>query len=305
MLGHFNQRSDDMFSANFFSGAAGTRNNSFSGMGLMGSFSYSDYASIRNGSYHKLLSSYYSLDSGDSGSTGSGSRTSTSSSSSRTYNYWTKDGMVQRTYDNRLVTSGAEKTSQAGEAKKVNTSISKEPASKLATIESDAEKLSDAADALLAQGSKSVFKQVTKTGTDGKKTTGYDTDAIYKAVSSYVENYNKVIKSAGDSKVMAIRTSAASMSDYTKANAKALSDIGIKVGADRTLSLDKEAFQDADMSKVKSLFQGSGSYGYQVSVKASAIDYHAQYEASKASTYNSVGTYAYNYSSGSLWNSMV
>ena len=38
-----------------------SRGNAFSGMGMVGGFSYSDYASIRNGSYHKLLNSYYSL----------------------------------------------------------------------------------------------------------------------------------------------------------------------------------------------------------------------------------------------------
>ncbi|MCI9417675.1 MAG: flagellar filament capping protein FliD [Eubacterium sp.] len=278
-----------------------SKSSAFSGMGLMGGFNYSDYASIRNGSYHKLLSSYYSLDSVDSDFKSSGSGSSSGASgTSRTYNYWTKDGMVQRSYDNRLATDKPKTPN------KTNTSTSKEPTSKLATIESSAEKLSDAADALLTQGSKSLFKQVTTTDKDGNKTTGYNTDAIYKAVSSYVEQYNNLMKSAGNSSVISIRASAASMADYTKANEKALSEIGITVDPEKkTLSLDAEKFKNADMDAVKKLFQGSGSYAYQVSSKASAIDYQAQYEAQKASTYNSGGAYSYNYSAGSLWNGMI
>lgn len=285
------------------SGLLNTKNNAFSGLGLMGGFSYSDYASLQNGSYHKLLSSYYSLDSVDSDrKTSSGAKTSsgTSGTSSRTYNYWTKDGMVQRTYDNSLP---VDRTHTAG---KTGTAVSKESASKLAAIESSADKLGDAADVLLTQGSQSIFKQVTSTDKDGNKTTGYNTDAIYKAVSSYAEQYNSLMSNAGSANVMSIRASAASIADYTKANEKALSSIGFTLDPEKkTLSLDEKIFKQADMSEVKKLFQGSGSYAYQVSAKASSINYQAQYEASKANTYNGGGAYAYNYSSGSLWNGMV
>ena len=191
---------------------------------------------------------------------------------------------MERTYNNGKTSSKAP----------TSTSTSKEKTSQLATIESDAEKLGDAADALLTSGTKSLFKQVTTTDKDGNKTTGYNKDAIYNAVKDYVSGYNALIKSAGESNIVAIRSSASSIMDYTKKNQDLLSSIGISVDPDKkTLTVDKEAFQ------------GTNSYGYQVSAKASAIDYHAQYEASKASTYNSVGTYSYNYNSGSLWNSMI
>lgn len=280
-----------------------TKNNAFSGLGMMGGFSYSDYASIRNGSYHKLLSSYYSLDSVDSGSKASSSTSGTSGTSgstSRTYNYWTKDGMVQRTYDTGLVTR---KTGTTGKA---STSTSKETAAKLADIESSAEKLNDAANTLLTQGTKSLFNKVTTTDKDGNKTTGYNTDAIYKAVSDYAAQYNKLVNQAGSSNVLSIRASAASIMDYSKANEKALSEIGISIDPEKkTMTVDEEKFKSADMNEVKKLFQGSGSYAYQVASKASSIDYQAQYEAQKSSTYNSGGAYSYNYSAGSVWNGMV
>lgn len=271
--------------ANMFSGGAG----------LMGGLNFSDYASIRNGSYHKLLNSYFSLDDVSSDrKTSSGSRTDPTSYE-RTYNYWTPDGMVQRTYGDKI---GAYKPSES-------TATSKDKTSKLATIESNAEKLNDAADALLTQGNKSLFKQVTTTDKDGNKTTGYNTDAIYKAVSSYVTQYNNLVKTASESNVVSIKASTASITDYSSKNEKLLSSVGIKINEDKSLSIDEEKFKAADMSTVKSLFQGSGSYAYQVSYKATQIDNQAQYEASKANTYNSVGAYSYNYSSGNLWNSMI
>lgn len=269
--------------------------NMFSGGGLMSSFNFSDYASIRNGSYHKLLNSYFSLDDVSSDTKTSSSSKTNPASYERTYNYWTPDGMVQRTYSDKV---GANSSAQS-------TSTSKDKTSKLATIESDAEKLSDTADVLLTQGNKSLFKQVTTTDKDGNKTTGYNTDAIYKAVSSYVTQYNNLMKSAGESSVVSIKASAASISGYTSKNEKLLSSVGININSDKTLSIDEEKFKAADMSAVKTLFQGSGSYAYQVSSKATQIDNQAQYEASKANTYNSVGAYSYNYSSGNLWNSMI
>ncbi len=270
--------------------------NMFSGGSLMSSFNYSDYASIRNGSYHRLLNSYFSLDDVSSDTkTSSGSRTNPASYE-RTYNYWTPDGMVQRTYGDKV---GANNSSQS-------TSTSKDKTSTLATIESNAEKLSDATDALLTQGNKSLFNKVTKTDKDGNKTTGYDTDAIYKAVSSYVTQYNNLMKSANGSSVVSIKASASSIAGYTSSNEKLLSSVGITVNSkDNTLSIDEEKFKAADMDTVKKLFQGSGSYAYKVSSKATQIDNQAQYEATKANTYNSVGAYSYNYSSGNLWNSMI
>lgn len=270
--------------------------NTFSGgAGFMSGINFSDYASIRNGSYHKLLNSYFSLDDVSSDSkTSSGSRTNPASYE-RTYNYWTPDGMVQRTYSDKV---GAGSSSQS-------TATSKDKTSKLATIESNAEKLSDAADALLTQGNKSLFKQVTTTDKDGNKTTGYNTDAIYKAVSSYVTQYNNLMKTASESSVVSIKASTASIAGYSSKNEKLLSSVGININEDKTLSIDEEKFKAADMSTVKSLFQGSGSYAYQVSYKATQIDNQAQYEAAKANTYNSVGAYSYNYSSGNLWNSMI
>lgn len=240
-------------------------NSLFASTDLLG-INYMDYSSIKSGSYHKLLSAYYSLDDDKK------SETQT----------------VTKKKDN------------------LTTSASTDSVSKLASIEKDAEKMKDAADALLTQGTKSLFKQVSVTDDKGNITKEYDTEGIYKAVKAFTDQYNSLVTTAGSSRVSRIASSAASMYNYTSQNEKLLASVGITLDEDkRTVSIDEEAFRKADMSTVKSLFNGTGSYAYQVSVKASMIDYYAQNEASKANTYSSSGKYSYNYNSGSVWNGWV
>lgn len=217
--------------------------------------SYADYATIRGGSYFKLMRAYY---------------------------------------------SGNESASKM--ISKTSTSTAKDETKTLAKVEDAAEGLKDAADALLEKGSKSVFKKVTKNGEDGKVTTGYDADAIYKKVNSFVKEYNALLTGAQDSNTSGILTSVSSMTRATEANEGLLNKIGITIGTDNKLSIDEDTFKKADMTIVKSMFNGTGSYGYQVSAKASMANYYAESEAAKANTYAKNGLYTYNYSSGEIYN---
>lgn len=225
-----------------------TSSSSSSGTSDLLGISYSDYASILNGSYAKLVSAYYS---------DSSSSISTSSDSTTT----------------------------------------------LTQIQSASDDLQESAEALLEKGTKSVFKEVTTTDEDGNTTTGYDTDAIYSAVSSFVDDYNTLVTQAGKSSTSKIQTALSSMVSNTKAYESLLSSVGITINSDNTLTIDEETFKSADMSKVKTLFNESGSYGYQTMLKACTIDSYASIEASKSSTYTSSATYTYNYSTGTLYSS--
>lgn len=217
--------------------------------------SYSDYASIRNGSYYQLLNAYYKSDASDE------------------------------------VKSA------------LSTNISKDDSKTLASIESAASDLKESAATLMTSGSKSVFEKVTTTDDKGVKKTDYDTDAIYKAVSAFVEDYNALVDAVDKSDTTRILRAGLSMVKNTSANSSMLSQIGITVGTDSKLTVDEEAFKKADMTKVKSLFQGSGSYGYQMQTQAALIESHAKIEASKANTYGANGMYTYNYSTGELYSS--
>ena len=224
-----------------------------------GSSILADYASIRSGSYHKLLKAYNSKE------------------------------------DNSTLSSIVDSS----------TETSQDSTKKLTLIENAGESLEESADALITQGTKNVFKQVTQQAEDGTTTTGYKTEEIYKKVNAFVEDYNTLIEVTEDSNTASVARASAQMINLTNANEKLLEDIGITIESDDTLSIDKDTFMKADMSKVKSLFNGTGSYGYNVGVKASMIDYYAQREATKANTYSSTGSYNYNYSYGSNYSNYI
>lgn len=214
--------------------------------------SYTDYATIKGGSYFKLMKAYYS----DSDAS-------------------------------KAITS---------------TATSKDDTKTLAQIEDATDSLKNAADALLEKGSKSVFNKVSVKDESGKTSQQYDTDAIYKKVSNFVDSYNSVVSKTADANTTGILTSVSSMVNTTKANSAMLSKLGITIGSDNKLSIDETTFKKADMNTVKSMFNGQGSYGYAVSAKASMANYYAENEASKANTYAKSGMYTYNYSTGDIYN---
>lgn len=225
----------------------------------------SDYASIKNGSYGKLMKAYYSETASDE-----------------------------------------VKSAVSNSNKSKSTSTSTDTASTLTKVESAAESLKESADKLITTGTKSLFNKIdveTK-DKDGNAVTekGYDTKAIYSAVSSFVDSYNSMISATKDVNSTSITNRMNTLTSATDSNEKLLASVGIKIKDDNTLSIDKDTFMAADMSKVKSLFNGNSSYGYRASTQASLIDYAATNEASKANTYSANGTYSNNHSSGSILN---
>ncbi len=223
----------------------------------------SDYNLIRSGSYKKLVSAYYAKTGGD-----------------------------------------AVKSAFNKQNNRTKTTVSKASAETLKNVKSTAGELKDSVSALLKGGTNSVFSKTTKTDEEGNTTTDYDTDKIYNAVKSFVDDYNAVVKAADKSDVSGIQSKTANMINSTSRYAKSLSDIGISIDSDNyRLSINEEQFKKADMSKVKSLFNGAGSYAYNVKSQASMIEYKAGNEASKANTYTHSGYYSNAYSSGSMWDS--
>jgi hypothetical protein len=185
---------------------------------------------------------------------------------------------------------------------KSSTSTSKDSTKTLASIENASDDLTESAEALYKTGTKSLFNKKSVTGEDGKTTEGYDTDAIYKAVNSFVSDYNSLVSAAGKTETTKIANAAAAMVNATSKNSSLLDSVGISINSkDYTLSIDEDAFKKADMSTVKSLFNGTGSYAYSVAVKSSMIGSYAEMESAKSNTYGSSGNYTYNYSTGELY----
>lgn len=220
----------------------------------------SDYASIKNGSYGKLMKAYYAKD-------------------------------------------AADKTASKGkdtETKKNSISTAADSAKTLSEIEKAADAMKESADSLLVKGSKSVFRKKNEKATVSEE---YDTDAIYKAVSGFVTDYNDLLSKTSAASSKNLQSKADTLAAVTSANAKLLSRVGITVNSDSSLSLDEEVFKKSDMGMVKNLFGTTGAYGYKVSAQASMIDYTAAKESTRSNTYTANGTYSNVYSAGNILNS--
>lgn len=134
-------------------------------------------------------------------------------------------------------------------------------------------------------------KTVTKDEATGMETEkeDYDWESITKAVKTFVTDYNAVISMAGDSDTKDVLKNAAWMTGMTDTMERLLSGVGISLGNDNKLSLDADALKKANISTLKTIFSGYGSFADKVASKAGAIGSAA---ARVAGTYNSKGTYS-------------
>lgn len=187
---------------------------------------------------------------------------------------------------------------------KSSISTSKDSTKTLGNIQDAADDAKKSLAVLLESGYKSKFNKVTTTDKNGNTVTDYDKDAIYKAVSDFINDYNTLLKKTDDSKTSNITQARKTMTNYVQANKSALSAMGITIGSDNKLSISESTFKDADMSKVKSLFQDKDSLGKQLEQQITKINTYAESEASKSNTYKDNGSYSYNYNSGDWYNSL-
>lgn len=172
---------------------------------------------------------------------------------------------------------------QSSASQKVNATSVRDTASTLVDAAADLQK-------------SALWNKKSTTDAEGKTTNSYDTDAIYKGVSSFVETYNNLVSGTGNSTNDSVLRSAANLVSATKQNADLLKQVGITIGSDNKLKINEETFKQADMTIVKSLFKGQGSYGMSVSKKAASIYSSAVSQLAKlatANTYTSTGKYQY------------
>jgi len=188
-----------------------------------------DYASIKNGSYSKLMKSYYEMDE-------------------------KKD---------------AKETNSKNDTDDTDATIK--------SIKGATKELKESAQALY--GSKGLFEK----DVNGE----YDMEAIYEKVNAFVEDYNSMIESVGSAETESIANAGANVVNATTNNMKMLAKLGISVsGSDFTLSIDKEDFMESNISDIKSMFSGVGSFAYQVGAKASRIYSMVEDKVSGIGTYS-------------------
>lgn len=156
-------------------------------------------------------------------------------------------------------------------------------------------------DALQSNSSTNVLSSVKSNSTelskaaDKLKETKYDTvnrDDLYQSVKSLTDSYNTVLSSTAKSDLTSITQSAEWMKNDVKASQSLLKKVGITIGSDNRLSVDKEAFASADLSDIKSLFEGNSSWASRLSQRATGLANLAANQmtfASGKSLYNNAG----------------
>lgn len=177
-----------------------------------------------------------------------------------------------------------------------------------ASVRDESAALNTSTAKLLVTGSKSLFNKTTVKDAAGNETQGYDMNSIYKAVSTFADQYNSLMKSTADSGNTSVLTSAASMAGNTKANATLLDQVGITVNADNTLSIDGDKFKTSQVNSIKSLFNGTGSYAYGIAANSSQIYNQSVSQLAQfgGTSYSSAGGYSYtNLNTDSLFNSVL
>ena len=158
-------------------------------------------------------------------------------------------------------------------------------------VKSSADALKKSANALNNEAlweKKQITKKDEKTG---EETTveDYDWDAITKAVKSFVDDYNSLVKLAGNSDSKDVLRNAVWMTGMTESNDNLLSKAGITVGKGNQMELNEDILKKADISTLKTLFTGHNSLADKIATKANSISNAA---ARTSGTYRNNGTYS-------------
>lgn len=218
-----------------------------------------DFSDIKNGSYGKLVKAYYDK--------------------VEKNNVKPKKTKVKKD-DN---TKNANKILKEKADKKI---LKKEK-----EVTSDAASLKEAEKKLSSNGNLSVFKKSYNKDSKGNYGYHYDMDRIYRAVEGFTKSYNKLIKSTDKLNLSSIDNNISRMINTTRKNVSSLEEIGISVGSDSNLNIDKAKFLKSDVSKIKSLFQNKGSYASKIAKESDKIKSSFTFDKH---SYNNKGKYNYN-----------
>lgn len=219
--------------------------------GSLGNLNFiSDYASIKNGSYGKLMKAYYG---GSQSSSVSGATASSGEKSSKSRTSNVLDRILEE---------------------KKNPKVSKEAQEANAKLTTG---LSDLKTSLSTLRNDSTY-----TDTSNGKSAA---DKVVSAVKAYVSDYNDVVSAAKSSTLTNKTAYVANMMSSTAANADRLSEIGISVNSNGTIELDEGMLKKAGASKVQELFSAKDitSYG---STVASRLQFAGSVSGTNAASGN-------------------
>ena len=212
-------------------------------------------------------------------------------------------GLYSSLSEYSTIKSGAYKKLLNSYYNNVDTS-DKTSSSKTVTARSEAvekkqlSEVKDAADELYSSAAKLTDTSTAKSLF--KKADSVNSD-ITSAVKSFINDYNSLVEEADDTSNTKVKGKVSFMTSQTSAYKSSLKEVGITINDDKTLTMDEETFRNADISDVKSIFNGSDSMAYQTFVRASAISSAAESAGSTDALYGADGTFSNYYNSAYNW----
>ena len=124
-------------------------------------------------------------------------------------------------------------------------------------------------DSSSAAAANTLYKSIEKLG--AMNISNSNKDEVYKAFSSFVNDYNALIKNTDKSANSNVVNQANYLKSVVSNNKSAFSKIGVMVNSDKTLTIDEEKFKDADMAGVKNLFSGAYSIAEKMTDRVNQI----------------------------------
>ena len=153
----------------------------------------------------------------------------------------------------------------------------------------DKDKNKTVTDASSADAASTLYKSIEKLS--AMNISNSNKEEVYKAFSSFVEDYNALIKNTDKSANSNVVNQAGYLKSIVSGSRSAFSRIGVTVNSDKTLSLDEKKFKDADMSGVKNLFSGVYSTAEKMTDRVNQIyRYATQGDSLSKKTYNNGGS---------------
>lgn len=127
----------------------------------------------------------------------------------------------------------------------------------------------------------------------------YNVDAITDEAENLIKYYNATLASARNTTDTGITGNLSSMIQKTAQDSGDLAEIGINVGTDGRLSMNKSQFEASDMSKVQDTF---AKYATDIEGDARLLNYYSANAAETATGYSANG--GYNLTSGDIVSQM-
>ena len=137
-------------------------------------------------------------------------------------------------------------------------SSSKSSSTSSSSSTKDTDKSKTTTDAQAASAANTLYKSIEKLG--AMTMDNDNKENLYKAFSTFINDYNDLINTTDKSSNSSVTNQAGYLKNIVSNNKSALSRLGVTVNSDKTLNIDKEKFNEADMSTLKNLFTGNNSF---------------------------------------------